>query len=38
MLYGALGAWLTAALSFAVFGGRQAASARDAAPGVAGGR
>jgi hypothetical protein len=38
MLYGGLGAWLTAALSFAVFGGRQATAARDASPGVARGR
>jgi hypothetical protein len=39
MLYGGLGAWLAAALSFAVFGGRQApAAAREASPRAAGGR
>ncbi|AGU52119.1 putative transporter, MFS-type [Variovorax paradoxus B4] len=38
MLYGGLGAWLTAVLSFAVFGRRQAPAARDASPRMAGGR
>jgi EmrB/QacA subfamily drug resistance transporter len=37
MLYGGLGAWLTAALSFLVFGRRQASPALGASPRVAGG-